>query len=271
MTPAEAVATNRRTWETWAPLHARSEFYDIDGFKRGRDTLTPIETALLPDVRGRTLVHLQCHMGFDTLSWARREAVVTGVDFSANALATARALATELNLDARFIESDIYDLPTTLPHRYDIVYCSYGAINWLPDLAAWARVAAGLLSSGGRLVVVDVHPFAWMLPFEIETPSLPLCHDYFRTAPEIEEHPGSYAAPEAPVCRTVEYPVRVADIINSVVNAGLRIEHFDEYPVLTWPGYPWMERDSEYPQHFWRMPASLPKFPLLFSLVASRA
>ncbi len=236
MTPAEAIATNRGTWDTWAPRHARSDFYDIEGFRRGRDTLTPIETALLPDVRGRSLVHLQCHMGFDTLSWARRGAVVTGVDFSDNALATARALAAELHLDARFIESDVYAVPETLPESFDIVYTSYGAINWLPDLAAWAHVAAGLLCPGGRLVVIDTHPFAWMLPVEIETPALPISCDYFRTGVEIGEQPGSSAAPEAPACRTAEYPIRVADIINSIANTGFRIEHFGEHPVLTWPG-----------------------------------
>ena len=160
--------------------------------------------------------------------------------------------------------------PRSLPERFDIVYTSYGAINWLPDLPLWARVAAGLLKGNGRLVVIDSHPFAWMLPAEIDTPSLPMKWSYFRTQPEIDEQPGSYAAPEAPACRTVDYPHRVGTIINSIIDAGLRIEHFGEYPVLTWPAYAWMERDAAHPQHFWRMPAALPDFPLLFSLVARR-
>src|SRR5688500_15473841 len=154
----EHIDTNRAHWDEAVPAHVASEFYDVASFKAGRNTLLPVELAEVGDVAGRTILHLQCHFGMDTLSWARLGAVVTGVDFSAPAIEHARALAAELRIEARFIESNIYELPLKLDERFDIVFASYGVTVWLPDFAAWAKVAAHFVKPGGFLYLLDGHP-----------------------------------------------------------------------------------------------------------------
>src|SRR5438105_3341127 len=133
------LRTNRRRWDELVPHHLTSSYYDLAAFRAGRSTLHPIELEELGDVRGRRLLHLQCHFGLDTLSWAREGAVATGVDFSPAAITAARELAEELQIDARFIEADACSLPSTLDEVFDIVFTSYGVVFWLPDLGAWAR------------------------------------------------------------------------------------------------------------------------------------
>src|SRR5437773_5731349 len=133
------LETNRARWNELTGIHARSAFYDVAGFKAGKCTLRPLEVAELGDVTGRSLLHLQCHFGLDTLSWARRGAQVTGIDFAQEAVALATSLARELELPARFVCSDLYESPNVVTERFDVVFTSYGAICWLPDLTRWAR------------------------------------------------------------------------------------------------------------------------------------
>lgn len=128
------MAANRRLWDGWAPHHVTSDFYDVDGFRAGRNTLSAVELAGVGDVRGKTLLHLQCHFGLDTLSWARQGARVTGVDFSQPAVEAARALAGELDLPATFVHSNLYDLPRHLEGEFDVVFTSSGVLGWLPDI-----------------------------------------------------------------------------------------------------------------------------------------
>jgi SAM-dependent methyltransferase len=143
--------TNRQNWNERAAIHARSRFYDLDGFRAGRNALLPIERAEVGDVAGKSLLHLQSHLGDDTLSWARLGARVTGVDFSEEAIATACGLRDELGLDARFLHANIYDLPDLLNEQFDIVFTSYGVLCWLHDIPRWAQVAAGFVKPGGFL------------------------------------------------------------------------------------------------------------------------
>ena len=163
MSNAESFATNHAWWNGVVETHVKSPSYLTRAFRDGGDTLHPIESEEIGDVRGQSLVHLQCHFGLDTLSLARRGATVTGLDFSANALAQARALAKEAGIDARFIESNVYDAPAALGDTYDIAYVTWGAINWLPDLHRWARVVAAVLKPGGFLYLVEGHPYALVL------------------------------------------------------------------------------------------------------------
>ena len=123
------------------PVHVASDYYDVAAFRAGRTALKPIELEELPDVRGKTMLHLQCHFGLDTLSWVREGAIVTGIDFSPPAIAQAKALAAECRIEARFITSDVYSLPERLDEQFDIVFTSYGALFWLPDTERWAQVA----------------------------------------------------------------------------------------------------------------------------------
>ncbi len=165
MSNAESFAINRAWWDGVVETHVNSESYLTKAFLEGGDTLHPIESAEIGDVRGKALVHLQCHFGLDTLSLARRGAKVTGLDFAPKAVAQARALAAEAKLDARFVESNVYDAVAAIggAGTYDIAYVTWGAIYWLPDLDRWARIVAELLKPGGFLYLLEGHPMALSL------------------------------------------------------------------------------------------------------------
>src|SRR5215218_6632110 len=132
--------SNLELWNNWAEINAASSSYDVEGFKQGNVGLNSLELAEIGDVSGKTLLHLQCHFGKDTLSWARLGAKVTGVDFSEQAIGLARSLSEELGIRARFVCSDVYDLPEVLNGEFDIVFTSCGVLGWLPDLERWAQV-----------------------------------------------------------------------------------------------------------------------------------
>ena len=180
--------SNRDLWDRWTPYHLRSAFYDVAGFKAGRDPLDHLVLETLGDVQGQSLLHLQCHFGLDSLALVRRGAKVTGVDFSGVSIAAARELARELNLDACFVESDVYHLPSNLRGEFDIVFASHGVLCWLPYLAAWARVVAHFLKPGGRFCLVDGHPFAMIFDEHRTDGVLTLREPYFFAGePLVEE------------------------------------------------------------------------------------
>ena len=156
------IAINRALWDQKTEHHFNSEFYDVEGFLQGRSSLNDIELELLGSVSGKTVLHLQCHFGQDTLSLARLGAHVTGVDLSGAAIAKARELNDTLGLGAQFICCDLYELPGILDNQFDIVFTSYGTIGWLPDINRWAQVVAKYLKPGGQFVFVDFHPVVWM-------------------------------------------------------------------------------------------------------------
>ena len=176
------LKANRENWNERTPIHARSEFYDVEGFKAGRSTLTSIELEEVGEVAGRSLLHLQCHFGLDTMSWARLGAKVTGVDFSDQAIALARSLSKETGIEADFVLSDIYELPDVLDEQYDIVFTSFGVLNWLPDLKKWAQVIARFLKPGGTFYIVEFHPFADVFDEESDAVELRLHYPYFQPA-----------------------------------------------------------------------------------------
>jgi SAM-dependent methyltransferase len=270
----EHVEGNRRLWDAWTPYHVRSPFYDVEGFTTGRSRrragLDDLEIGLVGDVTGKTLLHLQCHFGLDTLAWARRGARVTGVDFSAPAIAAARALAAETRIEATFVESDVYALPANLDGRFDVVFTSHGVLGWLPDLEGWARVVAHFLAPGGRFVLIEGHPFALIFDERPAGPELRVRYPYFQgPAPVREECQGSYAAPDAPL-HGVQYTWihPLADVLGSLLRAGLRIDAFAEYPYVGWAMFPWMEQR---PDRCWQLPGGAGTIPLMFSLTASKA
>jgi SAM-dependent methyltransferase len=262
------VDENRRTWDTWAPLHAASDFYDVEGFKAGRETLDAVELTGVGAVTGKSLLHLQCHFGMDTLSWARHGARVTGVDFSEPAIGTARALAEELGLDARFICADVND---TLAHldeeRFDVVFTSHGAISWLPDLRPWAEVIAGSLKPGGTFFVAESHPFLWVFDEELPQPELAFRYPYFDRGPLTQRSAGSYAAPEAEVVTTQHsWQHTFEEMVDALTGAGLRVTSLREYPYLYFSWFPWMVKDGE---GRFRLPDGMPDLPLMFSMTAT--
>jgi SAM-dependent methyltransferase len=225
----EFLETNRSLWDGWTRLHKRSRFYDVDGFKAGKSSLEPLELEEVGDVQGKSLLHLQCHFGMDTLSWARRGARAVGADFSDEAITFARALAAELNIPAEFVCSNVYDLPAALEGRFDIVYTSYGVLSWLPELDPWGEVVAHFLKPGGFFYIAEHHPLVSMLGDDGHTFEYP----YFHTPEPIKLHStGSYAEPNAPGFSHTEYnwSHSLADVVNALLRAGLRLEFLHEFP-----------------------------------------
>ena len=267
----EYIETNRRHWDEVVPFHVASDFYDVASFKAGRSTLKPVERDELGDVRAKTLLHLQCHFGMDTLSWAREGAIVTGVDFAPQAISKARNLTAELGIEARFVESNIYDLRDVLRGEFDIVFASYGVLCWLRDFPAWARIAASYVRPGGTFYLIDDHPVAGALDDSPAATALTLRYPYFasKTPLQFEEQEGSYAT-DAKLTnqRTVEFAHNLGEIVTSLIDAGLQIELLHEFPFAAWRRLPDMQKRDD---GYWRLPAAETQFPFLFSIKARKA
>ena len=263
------LASNRKAWDGWAAVHFGSEYYDVAGFKTGKCTLKSVEVEELGDVTGKSLLHLQCHFGLDSLSLARRGARVTGVDFSEQAVSTAWRLNEEENLGARFVRSNIYELPECLDDRFDIVFTSYGALCWLPDPRRWAAVIAHFLKPGGFFYIVEHHVFMNVFDNEAYVTDLNVTDAYFHTRePARFVGEGTYACrDDQTTYESYEWTHSMADIVNSLTGAGLRIEFLNEFPFIDWQAFPFLERDGE---GWWRMPSGKPDLPLMFSIKASR-
>jgi SAM-dependent methyltransferase len=227
---------------------------------------------MVGDVTGKSLLHLQCHFGIDTLSWARLGARVTGADFSPAAIELARTLATELGFgDARFVRSNLYDLPAALEGEFDVVYTSRGVLGWLPDIAAWARVVAHFLAPGGTFFITEIHPVAQALDDENVRPGeLRLAYPYWEhEEPLTFAVQGSYADRDADVGEHTEHgwDHGLGEIVTALIDAGLRIERLVEHPFLDWK-VDFLVEDEE---GRWRLPADAGgELPLMFSLVATR-
>jgi SAM-dependent methyltransferase len=260
---------NLALWNEVTPVHARSAFYDLEGFKRGKSSLRPLEIEELGDVAGKSLLHLQCHFGMDTLSWARLGASVTGVDFSDVAIGLAQSLSQELGLDARFVCCNIYDLPEHLAGQFDIVYTGIGAICWLPDLPRWAEIIAQYLKPGGTFYIYDGHPFTAMFENERHTTTYRVAYPYFQGPEPLRFEPdGDYADPSFVGTHTsYEWIHSLSTIINSLTRAGLRIEFLNEFAHCDWQFFPFMQQG---PDGLWRVPEGYVPLPMMFSLKATK-
>lgn len=258
---------NRASWDERVDIHLQSETYDLDGFRQRPDSLKDFEKHEVGDVVGKELLHLQCHFGRDTLSWAARGADVTGLDFSPPAIEAARHLAAELALPARFVLADLYDAVAALDRRrFDIVYTGFGALNWLPDLPRWASIAADLLVPGGFLYLAEFHPFAFVL--DDATGSV-VTHDYFDEGPHLSGGPGSYADEHAVTEHntTIEWDHTLASVVSAVAAAGLRIELLHEHDHTFYQQRQSLER---HPHDIYRHPTEAPRYPLTYSLRARK-
>jgi SAM-dependent methyltransferase len=259
---------NLKRWNELVGIHAKSREYDLEGFKAGRSSLHYIELEALGDVSGRSLLHLQCHFGLDTLSWARLGARVTGVDFSEKAIELARALSRELGIPAEFVCSNVYDLPRVLGGTYDIVFTSYGVLCWLDDLRRWGEIVASYLKEGGTFFIADFHPFSWVFDDE-EKEELKIRYGYFASEPERFEGEGTYADLEAVVENVVTYEWQhtFSDILNALAEAGLRMEEVKEYPYSVYKQLPMME---EYGDGYYRFASDDHDIPLMYSIKARK-
>jgi 2-polyprenyl-3-methyl-5-hydroxy-6-metoxy-1,4-benzoquinol methylase len=260
------MAANRSMWDERVPIHVAGDFYGVEDFRSGRRRLAvrAFEVDELGSVAGRTLLHLQCHFGLDTLSWARLGARVTGLDFSGPAVEAAAALASATGIDADFVEADLYDaVEATGGRRFDVVYTGKGALIWLPDIHSWARICAALTAPGGTFYLSEFHPLADMFAWE----TLELERSYFETEAQFDDSPGTYADLDAATTHNDSYEWQhpVGAVVSALIDAGLRIEFLHEYPFTLFPRWPFLEKreDGSYV-----LPAGAPQLPLMYSVRA---
>ncbi|HXS37600.1 MAG TPA: class I SAM-dependent methyltransferase [Flavipsychrobacter sp.] len=222
----EYLEINKKLWNEKTKYHKGSAFYDLQGFIEGKSSLNSIEKSLLGDVSGKSILHLQCHFGLDSLSLAREGANVTGVDISDEAIGIARQLATDLHLGAEFICCNVYDLPQFLNRQFDIIYTSYGVLGWLPDMNEWAQLISRYLKKNGNFVLVEFHPVVWMFDYDFAS----VAYSYFNKETIEEEETGTYADRNAPVkLKSISWNHNIAEVLQSLLNNGLRINIFQEF------------------------------------------
>lgn len=229
---------------------------------KGKSSLTQIELQELGDVRGKKILHLQCHFGMDTLSLARMGASVTGIDLSDKAIDTARGLNDELGLDARFVCCNVYDLEAHLDEQFDIVFTTYGVIGWLPDLQPWARLIARYLMPGGFFYMAEFHPVVWMLDEDFQSIKY-----YYHNRELIEiESQGTYTDPNADI-KAKEYSWNhgISEVLNALLGQGLRLEFFNEF---SYSPYPCFRNIVQGPDGNWRVNGLEDKIPMVYSLKA---
>ena len=264
--PQGWLETNRANWDARVPIHIASKLYDIDAFIAGQDPLRDYEPGEVGDVRGKTLLHLQCHLGLDTLSWARRGATVTGLDFSRPALDVAASVAARMGVgSARWVLANVYDAATALAGQtFDIVYSSIGSLQFLPDLDRWAHIVATLVPPGGFCYVTEGHPLIQFIADDCRT----LQGNYFsRDAIVLNE--GTYANPSATLDRpvSVEWRHHTAEVVTALGSAGLRVEFLHEHDWIWYQILPVLTRHDD---GHWRFPEGHPSVPLLYSLRATK-
>jgi len=263
------LRANRRRWDRLTGEHEKSAFYDLAGFRAGKDRLRSIELSELGDVDGKTLLHLQCHFGMDTLAWARRGAIVTGVDFSQKAITLAQSLGQELDIPAQFYCADIYELPNVLSAEFDVVFTSYGVLHGLPDLRRWGEIISHYLKPGGIFYIVEDHPFFRIFRAKPEEEFRAERCYFFSEEPQRIEGSGSYASDDKGI-NDVYYvwDHSLGEVINSLVDAGLRIEFLHEFPYAARAKFPFMEQGED---GWWRLPPHQHgTIPFLFSLQARK-
>jgi SAM-dependent methyltransferase len=258
-------AENQLSWDRRTTVHVQSEFYGLAEFKLGCSSLPPLDLELWPNVQGRSLCHLQCHFGMDSLSWARRGAQVTGLDLSPVAIQSAQALAAELGIPARFVQGNVYDAVERLGARYERVYTSYGVLGWLPELGPWAEVVASLLQPGGELLLIEFHPFIWIWDDDLRH----LEHGWDSGGAVITtEQKGTYADPEANIqLRDHGWNHSIGSVVSALLGAGLLLTHLAEHQRCPYNIFPGGERRGP---HDFVYPDWGHKVPYLFSLKARR-
>ena len=248
--------TNKKLWDAKTPIHLRSEFYQLEAFKAGKNVLNSIELEALGDVKGKTMLHLQCHFGQDSLCWARLGAQVTGMDISTEAIKTARQLSDELNIQARFVESYVYSLKEHLQGQFDIVFTSYGTIAWLPNLDRWAEIIDHFLSPGGTFYIAEFHPFLYSFDFD----TCQIRYPYFNTGEAFyDEEEGTYAEPDADIKRKEYFWVHsIAETMTALLKRGIHLEAFEEFDHSPYNCFPNMKERAPGEFIFGNFPVAIP-------------
>lgn len=254
---------NKQAWNKKTDIHFHSDFYDNASFIKGRNSLNSIEIELLGNVNGKSILHLQCHFGQDTISLNRLGAKSTGVDISDKAIEKAKELATLTNSDSDFICCDIYDVPRNVNKKFDIVFTSYGAIGWLPDLNKWGNIISSYLKPGGKFILVEFHPFIWMFDDNFTY----IKYSYFNSGPIIESVEGTYADKNSKLVQEyVNWNHSISEVINSLINNNLEINSFNEYD---YSPYDCFNNTVELAPGKYRIKNLDNKIPMVYSIVAT--
>jgi ubiquinone/menaquinone biosynthesis C-methylase UbiE len=258
------IEINRQSWNNRTDAHLKSEFYDLNGFLNGNSSLNSIELDLLGDIKGKSILHLQCHFGQDTISLSRLGAEVTGVDLSDKAIVSAEKIAKDLNSGTTFICCDIYDLPEHLGKQFDIVYTSYGTIGWLPDLGKWAGIVSRFLKPGGKFVFVEFHPVVWMFDDNFGK----VGYNYFNSGAIVETESGTYADKSADIMQKyVMWNHGIGEVINNLIRSGLEINSLDEFD---YSPYNCFNHTIEIAPKKYRIKHLDNKIPMVYSIVATK-
>ncbi|MBF0546399.1 MAG: class I SAM-dependent methyltransferase [Candidatus Riflebacteria bacterium] len=255
-------AKNRDSWNKRTEFHLKSSFYNMEGFLKGENSLQKIELNLIGAIKGKSILHLQCHFGQDTLSLARMGANVTGIDLSDVSIEKAKKLNSDLGLNANFICCNLYDLPKHLNETFDLVFTSYGAIGWLPDLKKWGDIISQYLKPGGTFILVEFHPFIWMFDQQFKE----IQYSYFNFGPIEESCVGTYADPQADFSHeTVGWNHHFGEVFNSIIQSGLSILDFQEYD---YSPYNCLWNLKEDKKGEFRIIGLEKKIPLVYSILA---
>jgi len=260
----KAFETNRETWNKKVAVHAESDFYAMDGFKKGATSLQSFELKALGDVSGKSLLHLQCHFGQDTLSWSRMGAKCTGVDISEEGIKLANELRDELKLDAQFVCCNVLDTSTYVKDLFDIVFTSYGTIGWLPDLKPWAKMIAERLRPGGAFYIVEFHPIVWMYDYNVSPPVMK--YGYHQKEVIYDEYEGTYAEDNATlISKEYGWNHGLGEVVSSLTAAGLHIDYLNEYDESPYDVFPNLKKQAN---GMYRLPSGT--YPLLFEIKATK-
>ena len=222
------LSVNKETWNKKVPVHAESDLYNLEAFKKGATSLMKYELDALPNVAGKSLLHLQCHFGQDTLSWNRLGAKCTGIDFSEKGIQLAKELNKELGLNTEFVCCNVYDVNKYISEKFDIVFTSYGTIGWLPDLQLWAKTIAARLKPGGTFFMAEFHPIVWMFDYQEKNASLR--YKYNQKEVIYEEYSGTYAdTTNKMITKEYGWNHGLGTVISALTSEGLNIEFLKEY------------------------------------------
>lgn len=268
----QAFAWNRASWDERVPAHWASEMYraHADALRAGTHDLDERIVELVGDVRGRSLIHLQCHMGMETLAWSRLGADAVGLDFSEPAIEKADLLRDELGLSTRFVCANVYDALDVIHETFDVVFVSVGSLCWLPDVPRWARVVAGLLKPGGRLFLNDSHPLRDTLEDAPSGEGFVVAFPYFHREGIVEDCDATYAdgGQKFENVRMVSWTRPLGEVVTSVIEAGLQIERLDESSHFVWPAFKQMRQID--PNRWELNPPWTDRLPAEYTLVARR-
>ncbi|HLL43525.1 MAG TPA: methyltransferase domain-containing protein [Segetibacter sp.] len=253
---------NKEGWNKRTQIHKVSEFYDVLSFKAGKSSLNAIELEEVGNVSEKTLLHLQCHFGMDTLSWAREGADVTGIDISNQAIDYAKELSKELNIPARFICCNIYDLPIHLEKKFDTVFTSYGAVGWLPCLDKWASIINYFLKPGGAFYIIEFHPVVWMMDDNFKY----IKYAYHNLETIAVLHTGTYTDRNSAIdYEEYSWNHGLSEVVNSLIKYDLQIQHLNEFPFSCYNCFNNVVQGED---GYWRVKGLEDKIPLMYSVKA---